>query len=260
MAGLAGVAGVAGAAAGSGVDPAGVAAGGGVDPVGMAGVAGVAPLELSDVWIERSTASGTAPTRVGPVTFSVAAGEYVALVGPSGAGKSSVVAAALGFIAPSSGVLNVRGHVAWAGQRPGLIQGSVLDNVALGAEHADQALAREVLDELGLSGIELDYALGALGAGLSGGQSQRVAVARALYRARSTRATLLLLDEPSSALDATSEQLVIKAAREEAKRGVAVLVVSHRQAMIDEADRVIHLYPTRSAHALAATQPSEARS
>ena len=178
---------------------------------------------------------------VGPVDLAVAPGECVALAGPSGAGKSSLLAAALGFLAPTAGSVAAPAGIAWAGQQPGLIQGSVLENLALGSETPDPALARRVLTEVGLAELPLDRALGAFGSGLSGGQAQRVAVARALYRAADIDAGALLLDEPSSALDAESEALVVAAARGAAREGRAVLVVSHRQAVLDAADRVVRV-------------------
>lgn len=187
----------------------------------------------------------------GPACFAVARGEFVALAGPSGAGKSTLVAAALGFVSPSSGAITAPRDIAWAGQRPGLIQGSLLENLALGETTADARLARSVLDRLGLAELELDHELGALGAGLSGGQAQRVAVARALYRAAASDASTLILDEPSSALDAESEALVIAAARAEAEAGRAVLVVSHRRALIDAADRVVELSAAPAPHVIA---------
>lgn len=177
----------------------------------------------------------------GPVSFAVSPGEFVALAGPSGAGKSSLLAAALGFIAPASGRVAVSGPIAWAGQQAGLVQGSILENIALGSDLPDAELARGALDRLGLAHLPLDTQLGALGTGLSGGQAQRVSIARALYRAAEVDADVLLLDEPSSALDTGSEALVIEAARTEARGGRAVLVVSHRPALLAAADRVVEI-------------------
>lgn len=177
----------------------------------------------------------------GPVSFSVDPGEMVALAGPSGAGKSTLVSALLGFVSPAVGTITRPDTVAWSGQRPGLLQGTVSENVALGAQKADQTLVRRALATVGLGDIEPSRVLGAQGAGLSGGQAQRVAIARALYRAWTTDAGAIVLDEPSSALDAASETLVCAALRAEARAGRAVLVVSHRPALIEAADRVVRV-------------------
>ncbi|WP_083506709.1 thiol reductant ABC exporter subunit CydD [Leucobacter sp. G161] len=179
----------------------------------------------------------------GPVSFAVGPGEFVALAGPSGAGKSSILAAALGFVEPDSGSVAASGPIAWAGQQAGLVQGTILENVGLGNANPDPTLARHALDRLGLHDLQLDRVLGALGSGLSGGQAQRVSIARALYRAADVSAEVLLLDEPSSALDAGSEALVIDVARAEAQAGRAVLVVSHRPALLDAADRIVEITP-----------------
>lgn len=205
-------------------------------------------LVFDRVRVERGVVD-EARTVVDDVSLTVHAGEFVALAGPSGAGKSTLFGVALGFVAPTAGSVTVSGQIAWAGQRPGLVQGTVLENVALGKARADEPLAREVLDAVGLRELPLNYELGALGAGLSGGQAQRAAVARALYRARALDTAALLLDEPTSALDTVNEQLVIDAARAEAQRGRAVLVVSHRTAVLDAADRVIHIESPRSERA-----------
>ena len=177
----------------------------------------------------------------GPVSFSVEPGEFVTLAGPSGAGKSTLVSALLGFVSPMTGVITRPETVAWSGQRPGLLQGTVADNVALGEQISDPALVKRALETLGLGDIEPARTLGAKGAGLSGGQAQRVAIARALYRAWSTGAGAIVLDEPSSALDPVSERLVCDALEAEARAGRAVLVVSHRPALIDAADRVVRV-------------------
>ncbi len=177
----------------------------------------------------------------GPVSFSVDPGEMVALAGPSGAGKSTLVSALLGFVSPAVGTITRPDTVAWSGQRPGLLQGTVSENVALGAQKADPTLVRRALATVGLGDIEPSRVLGAQAAGLSGGQAQRVAIARALYRAWSTGAGAIVLDEPSSALDAASETLVCAALRAEARAGRAVLVVSHRPALIEAADRVVRV-------------------
>ncbi|PRI11663.1 thiol reductant ABC exporter subunit CydD [Leucobacter massiliensis] len=177
----------------------------------------------------------------GPMTFSVGAGEFVALAGPSGAGKSSLLAALLGFVVPVAGTAALAGGLAWSGQRPGLLQGSVAENVALGCARPDPGRIRRALDTAGLPELDAARTLGAAGAGLSGGQAQRVATARALYRAWTRDTAALVLDEPSSALDAEAEAVLCRALRAEARSGRAVLVVSHRPALLASAERVVRV-------------------
>ncbi|MGD9607418.1 MAG: thiol reductant ABC exporter subunit CydD [Leucobacter sp.] len=180
-------------------------------------------------------------TVVGPVSFEVRPGEVVALAGPSGAGKSTLVSALLGFASPAAGEISRPELLAWAGQRPGLLQGSVAENVALGSQDPDTGLVHRALTAVGLDAIDPQSALGAQGTGLSGGQAQRVAIARCLYRAWAAGAGAVVLDEPSSALDSASESRVAAALRAEADAGRAVLVVSHRPALLAAADRVVRL-------------------
>jgi ATP-binding cassette subfamily C protein CydD len=183
---------------------------------------------------------------VGPVEITVRSGRIVLLEGPSGAGKSSVLAALLGF-ADCTGAIAVAGGgpardaLAWSGQRPGLVQGSVLENVALGADKPDEGLAARCLEEAQASSIPLSRELGVGGAGLSGGQAQRVAVARALYRLRSTPARVLALDEPSSALDAATEAALWRALRAVADEGAGILLVSHRTSARAIADEIVRM-------------------
>ncbi|MDI6024552.1 thiol reductant ABC exporter subunit CydD [Leucobacter sp. UT-8R-CII-1-4] len=181
------------------------------------------------------------PHTVGPMSFEVQSGEVVALVGPSGSGKSSLVASLLGFISPAQGMVSRPVDVSWAGQRPGLLQGTVAENVALGDSSIDDALVARALETVGLENILADYSLGAQGAGLSGGQAQRVAIARALYRGWRTDAGALVFDEPSSALDTASEMRIAEVLKAEAASGRAVLLISHRAALIDSADRVVNI-------------------
>lgn len=194
-----------------------------------------AAISFDSVALERGGST------VGPVSFEVRPGEIVALAGPSGVGKSTLVSVLLGFVAPSTGAVAGPQTIAWAGQRPGLLQGSIEQNVALGGEPADPTLVRRALDAVGLDGLESDRMLGAQGAGLSGGQAQRVAIARALYRAWREDAGALVLDEPSSALDAESEALISRRLREEASGGRAVLLISHRERLLESADRVVRI-------------------
>lgn len=178
---------------------------------------------------------------VGPTSFTVQRGEMVAMSGPSGAGKSTLVASLLGFVEPIRGRILAPDALAWSGQRPGLLHGSIAANVALGARETDLDLARRALDAVGLEHLELGLELGVAGAGVSGGQAQRIAVARALYRAWTLDCGAIVLDEPSSALDEASEALVCSALRAEADAGRAVLVVSHREAVQRAADRVVRI-------------------
>lgn len=179
-------------------------------------------------------------TVAGPLDLEVRPGEVVAFTGPSGAGKSSLLSALLGFSDLAAGTVSRPDRVAWVGQRPGLLQGTIAENVALGAERVEDALVRRALDAVGLD-LDPSRELGSQGSGVSGGQAQRIAIARGLYRAWTTDASVLLLDEPSSALDAENEARVAAALRAEAAAGRAVLVVTHRPALIAAADREISI-------------------
>jgi ATP-binding cassette, subfamily C, bacterial CydD len=182
------------------------------------------------------------------VDFALTRGRVVLLEGPSGAGKSSVVAALLGFadhdgdiVCDVETVPSARGAISWAGQRPGLSAGTVADNVALGDDAPALALVRACLADAEAGGIDPGLVLGAGGSGLSGGQAQRVAVARALYRLRRRQTPFLVLDEPSSALDTATEARLWAAIRRTADAGAGVLLVSHRRSARTIADDVVTL-------------------
>ena len=188
-------------------------------------------------------------TSLAPATFVAEAGHVTAVVGPSGAGKSTLLAALRGEVLHTgtvrwrdAGRPVLAADVAWSGQRPGLVSGSVADNVALG-DVVDRPAVEAALAAAGAAGLDPDAVLGAGGSGLSGGQSQRVALARALYRTTRRGSRLLLVDEPSSALDAVTEAAVVAGLRAVADRGVAVVVVTHRAAVRDAADVVVALQP-----------------
>lgn len=178
---------------------------------------------------------------IGPLDLHAGPGTVVVLAGPSGSGKSSVIAALRGVL-PHDGTVVVPGtagttvteRTTWADQRPRLVRGTVAENVALSATPD----AADVLTALRDAGLEVDPGLpiGAGGSGLSGGQAQRVAVARALYRARRVGTPLVLLDEPTSALDAEAEARVVAAIRGLAADGAVVVVASHRPAVVAAAD------------------------
>lgn len=183
---------------------------------------------------------------LGPVDLDVAPGEFVALVGPSGSGKSSLFDALLGFadwtgravVAGTIAAPAARERVAWAPQRPVLLAGTVASNVRLGSEAAPGALLGAAMTAAGVD-VDAGLVLGADGAGLSGGQQQRVATARALHRLRAERLDVLLLDEPSSALDGELEHRLAAELRAIAASGVAVLVATHRPELAAAADRTV---------------------
>jgi ATP-binding cassette subfamily C protein CydD len=191
-------------------------------------------------------------TVVDALSADFAPGRVTAVAGPSGAGKSSLIAAVLGLV-PSEGAVTFDGRpiepaaarriVAWAGQRPSLTAGSVADNVALGSGAVDAETLREALRLAAAGHIDPALELGVGGAGLSGGQAQRVALARAYYRAIRLSCPVVILDEPSSALDRATELELIAGFERLAATGVAVVVVSHRAAIIEAADGVLELRP-----------------
>ncbi|MFJ4297509.1 thiol reductant ABC exporter subunit CydD [Curtobacterium sp. NPDC089689] len=178
---------------------------------------------------------------IGPIDLRAEPGTVVALSGPSGSGKSSVIAAIRGAL-PHEGSVTLPGpagstaadRTAWADQRPRLVRGTIAENVALSATPDGAAVG----SALGAAGLGLDPSLpvGSGGTGLSGGQAQRVAVARALYRVARADTPLVLLDEPTSALDADAEAHVVATIRRLAADGRIVVVASHRPAVLAAAD------------------------
>ncbi|GAA1464972.1 thiol reductant ABC exporter subunit CydD [Microbacterium thalassium] len=184
------------------------------------------------------------------VDLTAAPGTVTLAEGPSGAGKSSILAALRGAAA-FEGTARWDGRdvrslapsawLAWAGQQPGLVTGTVAANVAIGDDAPDAELVERALALACADGIRPDLALGVQGAGLSGGQAQRVAVARAFYRHLRGRAGLIALDEPSSALDAHTEDRLWQSVRSLADDGAAVLLVSHRESARRVADVVVRI-------------------
>ncbi len=189
------------------------------------------------------------------VSFTVGPGETVALVGPSGAGKSTLLNVLLGFVRPTEGRVRVggtdladidleqwRARIAWVPQRPHLYAGTIAENVRLARPDADDAAVRRALRDAGaLAFVEAlpegaGTVLGEDGAGLSAGQRQRLALARAFLADR----PVLLLDEPTAALDGATEADVVAAVRRLAV-GRTVLLVVHRPALLEVADRVVRL-------------------
>jgi ATP-binding cassette, subfamily B, bacterial MsbA len=184
------------------------------------------------------------------LTLDVPAGKTAALVGASGAGKSTAFAALLGFVEPLSGSItwdgvdtrtlrpsSLRTQVAWVPQEPVLFSGTVRDTVLLGRPSASDEEVWEALRLAHADGFVRGFPqglaeeVGERGAKLSGGQRQRLAIARAFLR----QPSLLLLDEPSSALDAASEAEVRDGLRA-LMAGRTTLVIAHRLSTVRHAD------------------------
>jgi ATP-binding cassette subfamily B protein len=182
-------------------------------------------------------------------------GETVALVGPSGAGKSTVLALLLRFYDPQAGsitldavdlramaLLELRCAVALVPQETAIFAGSATDNIRFGRQDADDDEVREAARAAEahefISALPRGYAaeLGERGVRLSGGQRQRIAIARAILR----DAPLLLLDEATSALDAQSEA-AIQQALARLEQGRTTVVIAHRLATVQRADRIVVL-------------------
>ena len=187
---------------------------------------------------------------VGPISFALNTRQSTALVGPSGAGKTSLINAILGFM-PYEGSLKINGielrdldlaswrkTISWVGQNPLLLHGSIRDNVTLGKQDItdqtvqnalDQSFASEFVNEHGL-----DYMISDRSGGLSVGQSQRLALARAMIQ----DGQFWLLDEPTASLDTRSEQLVMKGINSNIESRTALLV-THQLAPLQSVDNIL---------------------
>lgn len=175
------------------------------------------------------------------VNVSINAGDVVAITGESGSGKSSLLALMAGFMVPNHGECRIdrTAPIAWLDQAPSILQGTLADNLRLAAPAADAdtltwALQRAGLAEL-LSGLPdgLETMIGERGVGLSGGQAQRLALARVYL----SKARLVILDEPTANLDAATERVVIQALLEWAKEGRTLVMATHHPAVVVAANR-----------------------
>jgi ABC-type multidrug transport system fused ATPase/permease subunit len=189
------------------------------------------------------------------VSFKIKAGQMVGVVGPTGCGKSTIVSLIPRFYDPTAGVVRIDGadireykfhalrdQIGYVLQEPELFEGSVHDNIAYGrkgvtheqvVEAAKLANADEFIARMPHG---YDTMIGERGETLSGGQRQRIGIARAIIRNN----PILILDEPTAALDTESEQLVMEAL-ERLMKGRTVIAIAHRLSTIRDADKIIVL-------------------
>lgn len=190
------------------------------------------------------------------LSFTVHPGEQVAIIGPSGSGKSTVADLILGLLTPMSGAATIDntepskfvkthpGLVAYVPQEPAMVKGTILENIALGCDEnsLDIDRVRRAVNAAHLEKVivelpdGLDTDIGKRKDQLSGGQLQRIGLARALY----SEPRLLILDEATSALDASSED-AIKTTLDELRGSVTVILIAHRLHTVQHADRVFLL-------------------
>jgi ATP-binding cassette subfamily C protein LapB len=213
---------------------------------------------LRDVGFAYSQANASGATTQGPnvlkaVNLRIEAGERVAILGKIGSGKSTVLRLLGGLYLPTEGYTEVdgidlrqidpadyRAQVGFVAQEPRLFRGSLRDNILLSRPHASAETLAEVLRLTGLdrvaaahpAGIEMPVGEG--GGMLSGGQRQLVALARCLV----TQPQVLLMDEPTSSMDAQSEAQFVAQLKQMVGRRTLV-VVTHRPALLEVVDRIV---------------------
>ncbi|MFC1235616.1 cysteine/glutathione ABC transporter permease/ATP-binding protein CydD [Vibrio sp. F74] len=188
-------------------------------------------------------------TLVGPLSFSIKPNQMTALIGPSGAGKTSLINAILGFL-PYEGSLKInnveikdadliqwRDQISWVGQNPLLLHGTIKDNITLGNndvsdEQLDSVLKESYSAEF-VSRHGLDYQVSDRSGGLSVGQAQRLALARAMLQ----KGNFWLLDEPTASLDARSEKLVMKGLENKINQSTT-LIVTHQLSQLKNVKQI----------------------
>lgn len=189
------------------------------------------------------------------ITLDIKPNQKLALVGASGSGKSTIFNLLLGFVQPSEGSISVNGtplcdldmnewrkSIAWIPQTPTLFDGTVIDNIRMGRQDATDEEIFRLCEGLGIDTFirklpqGYDTRVGERGAGLSGGQIQRIAIARAFLRDSS----FILMDEPTASLDMKTEA-VLQKAMDHLTQGKTVVTIAHRLHTIKNADQIVFL-------------------
>ncbi|MDN6487256.1 MAG: ATP-binding cassette domain-containing protein, partial [Ancrocorticia sp.] len=211
-------------------------------------------IDITELSVE---APGRATIAPDSLSARIEPGTITALKGPSGSGKSTTASVILKLVQPSGGSVTIGGidlaeinkeslweQVTWVPQQPVIVPGTILENLELSQEHSEDSPA--LLNASRLTGFDDVVAslpdgwntlIGQGGVGLSVGQRQRLALTRALVTPR----PFVILDEPSAHLDAMSETFVSAAVRALAAEGTTVLVIAHRNAILELADNVIEV-------------------
>lgn len=192
------------------------------------------------------------------VSVEVAPGEVLAVIGPTGSGKTSFAKILVGAVEPSVGTVRLDSasladwdqdelgrHIGYMPQQPSLLEGTIRDNICRFDDRADSVDA-DVVAAAKLAGVHelilhlpngYETELGQMGSGLSSGQAQRIALARALYRTPA----LVVLDEPNSWLDTDGDVALANAIKQIRALGSAVVIAAHRKSILEFTDRVLVL-------------------
>ncbi|MEO6224691.1 MAG: type I secretion system permease/ATPase [Sphingomicrobium sp.] len=202
------------------------------------------------------------PVLIG-VSFRAEPGKILGIIGPSGSGKTTLGKILIGAAQPTIGTVRIDGarltdwdqdllgpYLGYMPQEPSLFEGTIKENISRFAQADDADAARRIDDgvvaaakQAGVHEMILqlpqgyDTALGLMGSGLSAGQSQRMALARALYGDPS----LIVLDEPNAFMDQAGENALVSALDSARKRGACVIVIAHRRGVLEAADRLLVL-------------------
>ena len=177
------------------------------------------------------------------ITFTINAGEHIALVGASGAGKSTLTQILLGFLQPSAGQVRIaEQEIAWVPQNPFIFNTSIAENIRLGKPDADDQSVQNAAKAAHLHEFIIslpngyETRVGEAGSRLSGGEAQRLALARAYLK----DAPLLILDEPTSSLDPLTE-VALEASTRQLMQGRTTITIAHRLNTIQNADKILVL-------------------